>query len=923
VLRFVLAQIRHRAGRSVALLLGVALAAASVVVLTGLARTSQIQITGTVERNFRSAYDIVVRPHGSKTPEEADRGLVQGNYLSGLYGGITMRQYHRIAELPGVEVAAPVANLGYLLVPQRVSVNLDDVLTGDPVQVYRITSSVSSDNGLSTYPGESGYVYFTRTGRFVQGYAGNNPDELTASGKRLKVCEGYWRSPDWPQDQDLLHPGRHWLLTCFSALTPERHRREFTSDQLPGNSVGYTLTFTVPVQVAAIDPVAEQQLVGLGDAVSAGRALAEDDKTRMVEVAKGVRFPTAPVIASTRTFLDDQLDIRVQRLQLPPADRVPELLATPRAYPLLTEASGTPVMTRTVAAAEIWPALLANYGKEPQFIEDYYSTKPVEYEQTSNGLRALDVEANRRTYLGPTAGGFVNYVPIDSFDTQVRKVVRHPMTNVITAAVGSPGLAKLQIVGTYDPDQLRGFSRLSAVPLTSYRPPDVRIAGDSDLAGQRLLPDRNLGGYITQPPLLLTTLKGMSAFKDSRLVSTVNPPPDIAAPISSIRVRVAGAPGIDPASQARIARVALDISRSTGLDVDVTIGSSPSSQTVLLPAGKYGRPELTVQEYWVKKGAAVNILEAVDRKSAALLALLGLVCALFVANTATAAIRARRPQFGVLACFGWSASRLFGAAVIELALLGAIGGAIGLGAAALVAAALDVHLLPDVVAATVPTAIVLSTLAGGWAANRAVRVTPADAVRPAALGAHRVYGEVNGVWGLALRGLMRVPGRTIVSALALAVSVAALTVLLGLTLAFQGTVAGNLLGQAVILEVTPADFIAVTVTAMLGAAVIAETLALEVRERAAELATLSATGWRDSRLARLLAYEGVGIGLAGSLLGAGVGFAAASLLKTPVSSLTTAALLAVVAGVVVAAAASVGPTLGLRRLSVPQLLAEE
>lgn len=925
MLRFVLGQIRHRAGRSVALILGIALAAASVVVLTSLARTSQIQITGTVERNFRSAYDIVVRPHGSKTPEEVRSGLVQGNYLSGLYGGISTRQYHRIAALPGVDVAAPVANLGYLLVPQHVVVSLDDVLTGDPVQVYRITSSVRSDNGLSTYPGETAYVYFTRTGRFVQRHEFGIPEEVAPDGKQLKVCEGYSRNRDYPKDPEVQHPRRHWVLSCFSARTPELHRRRFDGDLIPSHSVGYALTFTVPVQVAAIDPIAEQELVGLSDAKVSGRALREDDRTRLVDVPrhKEFQFPTAPVIASTRAFLSDQLDIRVAHLQVPPADRMPRLLATPRAYPLLQAARGTPVFTRKVAAADIWSALLADYGKQPQLIGDYYSTKPVRYTVTSDGLRVLGTQGKPPAYTAPSPGGFINYVPIDSFDTQVRKVVRHSSTNEVNDPGAAPALAKLQVVGTYDPDRLQGFSRLSEVPLTSYRPPDVLIAGTSELAGERLLPDRNLGGYLTQPPLLLTTLRGMDAFTNSRRAPAIDAPADVTAPISSIRVRVAGVTSSDAASQARIERVALGIHRSTGLDVDVTIGASPSPQTVLLRAGEYGRPALTVQEYWVQKRAAVNILEAVDRKSAALLALLSIVCALFVASTATAAIRARRPQFGVLACFGWSSGRLLAAAVVELALLGLIGGALGLAVAALAATAFAVHLLSSVVAATVPVAVMLTTLAGAWAASRAVRVTPADAVRPAAAGAYRGGGTVHGVPGLALRSLLRVPGRTAVSALALAVSVAALTVLLGLVLAFKGTVAGSLLGQAVIIEVTAADFIAVTVTALLGAAVIAETLSLEVRERAPELATLSATGWSDSRLAMLLGYEGVGIGLAGSLVGAGVGFAVASVLHTPVGSLTTAALLAVIAGVAVAAAACIGPMSAMRQLSVPQLLAEE
>lgn len=915
--RFVWSQIIHRASRSAALVIGVAVATASVVVLTGVARTSQIEITGTVQQNFRSAYDIVVRPKGATSPEEQDRGLLQGNYLSGLYGGITMRQYRKIATLPGVDVAAPVANLGYLLVPQRVVVNLNDELSDDPAQVYRITSSVSADNGMSTYPSETGYVYFTRTGRFVQRHSYDSPEEITDGGKQLKVCEGYFRSPDWPRRASLIHPDRHWLMTCFSAKTPDVRRHEWLGDQVPADQVGYVLSFTMPVQVAAVDPAAEQELIGLADARVSGRALTPRDRVRYVK-SNGV-WPTAPVIASTTTFVGDQLDITVERLDLPPASKVPRLLASARAYSTLVGATGETVATPTTPAQRIWKGLLTDYGDEPQFIQAYYTARGATYESAGDHLRVVPIEAkkNNAAYTETPPGGTVNYVPVDSFDTQMRRIALHPATNYISGGNGQ-SLSKLQVVGTYDPNQLQGFSRLSEVPLTSYRPPDVQVS-EGSLAGEQLWPDRNLGGYLTQPPLLLTTIDGADAFMRSRSL----PPKQLEAPISSIRVRVAGVTGIDPSSQAQIQRVAQDIYRGTKLDVDVTIGSSPQPQTVQLPAGQYGRPELTVEEYWVQKGAAVQILQAVDRKSAALLALLGIVCALFVANTSTAAIRARRPQFGVLACFGWSTGKLFGVAVAELALLGGIGGTLGLGVAVVVAQAMDVRLLPIVVAATMPAAIGLGTVAGAFAARRATRVTPADAVRPAAVGAHREHGPVKGVWGLAVRGLTRVPGRTIVSALALAISVAALTVLLGLVIAFKGTVAGSLMGEAVVIEVTTADFVAVIVTALLGAAVIAETLSLEVRERAPELATLSASGWRDSRLARLLGYEGVGIGLLGSLTGAGIGIAAAAVLGTPVGSLFAAALIAVVVGVGVAAAACIGPALALRRLSVPQLLAEE
>lgn len=47
------------------------------VVLTGSAQTSQLRTTATVDANFRSSYDILVRPPGSKTAIEIRTGRVR------------------------------------------------------------------------------------------------------------------------------------------------------------------------------------------------------------------------------------------------------------------------------------------------------------------------------------------------------------------------------------------------------------------------------------------------------------------------------------------------------------------------------------------------------------------------------------------------------------------------------------------------------------------------------------------------------------------------------------------------------------------------------------------------------------------------------------------------------------------------------
>lgn len=60
------------------------------------------------------------------------------------------------------------------------------------------------------------------------------------------------------------------------------------------------------------------------------------------------------------------------------------------------------------------------------------------------------------------------------------------------------------------------------------------------------------------------------------------------------------------------------------------------------------------------------------------------------------------------------------------------------------------------------------------------------------------------------------------------------------------------------------------------ASAVADVLYLNIRDRAAELAALRATGWSAAALAQLIAYEGVGIDLIGASAGAAVGLAGAA-----------------------------------------------
>lgn len=228
--------------------------------------------------------------------------------------------------------------------------------------------------------------------------------------------------------------------------------------------------------------------------------------------------------------------------------------------------------------------------------------------------------------------------------------------------------------GTFSPGKIAAFDPLSQVPLGPYQPTVATPASPSSrkaLGGGDLLPDLNMGGLVTQPVQLITTLAALPTLENSEYTGTAQL---ARAPISVIRVRVASVTGPNPASLNRIKTVAEQIELRTHLTVDIVAGSSPAPTTVAVPADRYGTPAPLLSEGWVSKGVAISILTAVDRSSVALFVLILVVCALFVANSATAAVRGRRTELGVLTCLGWTRPRVFATVLGEVTLIGLTAG---------------------------------------------------------------------------------------------------------------------------------------------------------------------------------------------------------------------------------------------------------
>jgi putative ABC transport system permease protein len=184
--RLAWSQVRFRPARAMALILGVLVAATAFTVLTAASRTAQVRTLGTVSANFKAAYDILVRPKGARTALESKTGTVQPDFLSGIYGGITMAQYRQIQQVPGVQVAAPIAMAGYAeLNASRFVPVPKGALAGSGRQLFRISTTYVNDNGASRVTQPPQYLYVTPLRLRGSANVGGQPARRGVTGRGL------------------------------------------------------------------------------------------------------------------------------------------------------------------------------------------------------------------------------------------------------------------------------------------------------------------------------------------------------------------------------------------------------------------------------------------------------------------------------------------------------------------------------------------------------------------------------------------------------------------------------------------------------------------------------------------------------------------------------------------------------------------
>jgi putative ABC transport system permease protein len=791
-----------------------------------------VQISGRLPAaSPRRAYDILVRVP-SRVTEQADAGsLARPTDLAELSGGITLAEYDTIRRLPGVQVAAPMTLVGYVPLTVVIPVAVPaDALTSVPA-LFTVTAERLSDDGLTTVTQRDvGTTYVS---------ADQPAPPICSSAQRVDSSAG------------------RGLATCWSA-SAGLLLQTWTGPRPTAISVPLAWTFLLPL--VAVDPLAEAKLLHLDRAVVQGRYLPSTP----------TRSGPVPMIMASSIADDAQDDISLAQLPRSAALSYGGSLTAEQVSTLLAAAPGRTVATAIVTASRAYADLLDYLrGSTAVRVPAYWTSSPAHYVVGADGALTPRPVGSDGGFRALTLHAALPHVGTHEYDP--------------TSHAG----AVLRAVGVFDPARIAS----SAATPSPYRGEKLSAADAQTLrllGGGTLGPDGNPAGYPSPGATLVMPLQDIGAFTAAAAYSGT----DAAAPIGSIRVRVAGVTGDDAMSRERVSMVAQEIVRATGLRVDVTLAASATTRTIDLATGG-GRPTLRLHEVWYRSDTSTAVSSSVDPRSIVLSAGVLLIGSAFVASGVMATLRHRRREVATLRALGWRRRRLAWRLGREFVLIAAAAGIVSTLAAYTLEALVSGRLPTAWALLSMPTAAGMTLAAAWWQLRRATgdafgfaetrTARPTRSANPRGSGTARLTGSRR-----------RAPWR---SGLALAVTVVACAAF-GLELAVQwifgGVIVGSWLGYAVSWQLDTADLIAVIVILALATITMTDIGWRNGAERSAELRTLRAIGWPAYGVARLAASEALVLGLVGGAIASALDVAVIlAIVQQPPPRLALAAMAAI------------------------------
>lgn len=196
---------------------------------------SKLIVDHTIEKYGRGSYDLLVRPAQSRTETEKTLGLIEENYIGDGKGGISIKEWKELEKNQRVEVAAPVASIGYFS-GKRPSITLP--LLDDST---KFTWSFSTMDGINDY---------TLTGSKELLYFHESQPGLIQYIKRLDVNLGEVTAG--ANSMDVMLPSTYHLLAAVDIESEQKltgvNFKDLYNDVDPSNLEAINNTFgNVPI----------------------------------------------------------------------------------------------------------------------------------------------------------------------------------------------------------------------------------------------------------------------------------------------------------------------------------------------------------------------------------------------------------------------------------------------------------------------------------------------------------------------------------------------------------------------------------------------------------------------------------------------------------------------------------------------------
>ncbi len=909
---------RRQRGRSLLACAGFLVASCALLLLSATTQTTVFRTTQLISQHWRPTYDLVVVPAHQPVPPPGSS--IPPDHFEGYTGGISLAQYEQIQHLPGVSVAAPIAFISYVQYP------LTTIYFGPhPPGFYQLSWTLTASNGLQQFT-----EY--QTSMLVYAFPGHCPSPCEMLSARQ------FAPPQAIGVQDYFYSADGYL----------------TGVPNPGAFL-----------LAAIDPVAENQLVHLNRSLVSGgplpqqTALARDSETPTLPGLSEREAPNYDVPLLINTQLPGGVTLHVSFSRLLTASTDPQQIAALGGSTYLAHAPEQPIFAGKVplpqndlrlfsrnAQLELSGSslVLENPGYKKFMLNFTVGPASLTYRPTTpppgtSGPAYTLVPTSQQPPPG-TAGMEVAFRPLNRLPGTLESTPLSVGYAFETSAysVYNGAVYTAQTVGAFDGSRLAAAfgDTLNWLPENTYTPSSLTLrynAQGQPVAPVSLLPTTNQAGFTLEPPAALTTLAAARQIRGDRCISV-------------IRVRVAGNVTPDQAGWERVARVAQEIHDRTGLQAIVTLGSSPRPTLVYIPGLQPGQaqgvtqpipPIGWVEERWITIGAGLLYLNRLGPTQTALLGAVLLVCLGYVFVTLQALLTAQRRDFAILSALGWRPRHLTTLFLGQALLLALGGGLGGLGLALLLCSLLGLSPPGPLIIWALPAALGLALLgvlgplwrlwrlqpASLFRAGRAIRSQQAAGYpvrRSAALGV-----RLSPLGALAARNLIRSPLQTLLLVGSLLLSTVLLVVTLTSLLAFRQLLQGTLLGQEVLLQTAVPQLVGVVFTLLLTFLGVADPLVLGVRERQGEIALLQAVGWPLGLVQGLVLREGILLALLGTLPGVGL-----ALVLVALQQQQTAPVIALLVGggaigflILVAALATLPALRLIARLRLPEILRRE